>query len=153
MFGVEANDMDLQALLPQLMTRAIAWAEAVAADVATQGEALDASRLADATTVGVRLPEKVRVLMVDHLPLPEDPALRAAAIESGLLGPNMIGLTLGHSILICRGHMSRSVLSHECRHVAQYEQDPSGTDTRQTGLASLGVRYKAPIFAGMRSRR
>jgi hypothetical protein len=32
------------------------------------------------------------------------------------------GLTLGYAILICHGHMSRRLLSHECRHVAQYEQ-------------------------------
>lgn len=136
--------MDLPALLPQLMPRAIAWAEAVAADVATQGEALDASRLADATSVGVRVPEKIRVLMIDHLPLPEDPALRAAAIETGLLGPNMIGLTLGYSILICHGHMSRSVLSHECRHVAQYEQAGSIASFLPVYLAAIvqpGVGY------------
>jgi hypothetical protein len=34
----------------------------------------------------------------------------------------MTGLTLGYAILICHGHMSHRLLSHECRHVAQYEQ-------------------------------
>ena len=34
----------------------------------------------------------------------------------------MDGLTLGHSILIRHGRMSRRLLSHECRHVFQYEQ-------------------------------
>ena len=33
----------------------------------------------------------------------------------------MVGLTLGYSIFIVRGHMSPRLLSHECRHVYQYE--------------------------------
>ena len=114
--------MDLQSLLPRLMPRAIAWAEAVAADVAARGTALDASSLSDARTTGVQQSESIRVLMVDHLPLPSDAELRAAAQQTGLLGPEMTGLTLGYSILICHGQMSRRLLSHECRHVFQYEQ-------------------------------
>lgn len=114
--------MDLQSLLPRLMPRAIAWAEAVAADVAARGSALDASNLSDARTMGVQQPESIRVLMVDHLPFPSDAELRAAALQTGLLGPTMSGLTLGYSILICHGQICRRLLSHECRHVFQYEQ-------------------------------
>lgn len=129
--------MDLPALLPVLMPRAIAWAEIVASDVATRGITLNRSAFDDAKAVGVRLPENIRVLTVDELPLPEDPELRAAALETGLLGPGMIGLTLGYSILICRGHMTRSVRSHECRHVAQYEN--------AGGIASFLPVYLASI--------
>ena len=114
--------MDLQALLPNLMPRAISWAEEVAADVASRGSTLDDSSLSDAETMGVQWPESIRVLMVDRLPFPSDAELRAAALQTGLLGPEMSGLTLGYSILICHGHMRRRLLSHECRHVFQYEQ-------------------------------
>ena len=117
--------MDLQTLLPQLLPRAVAWAQEVATDVAARGTALSASALADARAVGVRQPDSIRVLMVDRLPLPSDPQLQAAAIQTGLLGPTMAGLALGYSILICHGHVSRRLLSHECRHVAQYEQSGS----------------------------
>jgi hypothetical protein len=55
------------------------------------------------------------------LPLPDDPELRQVALATGLLGPSMIGLTLGHSIYIVLGHHTNRLLSHECRHVAQYE--------------------------------
>jgi hypothetical protein len=34
----------------------------------------------------------------------------------------MVGLTLGYSVLICQGHDSLRLLSHEFRHVHQYEQ-------------------------------
>ena len=67
-------------------------------------------------------PEKIRLSFVAQLPLPSDPMLRQAALQTGLLGPNMIGLTLGYGIYICHGHNSSRLLSHECRHVHQYEQ-------------------------------
>ncbi len=38
------------------------------------------------------------------------------------LGPQTLGLTLGHSVLVRRGHESTRLLSHEFRHVHQYEQ-------------------------------
>jgi hypothetical protein len=74
-----------------------------------------------AMKVGVKHPEKVRVLEVSSLPLPENLILREAAISTGLIGPDMVGLTLGHSIYICSGHMTKCLLSHELRHVHQYE--------------------------------
>ncbi len=85
--------MDLHALLPLLMPHAISWAERVAAEVEARGEQLSKSASADATTVGVRFADRIRVLAVDHLPLPEDPQLRATGLQTGLLGPNMVGLT------------------------------------------------------------
>jgi hypothetical protein len=61
----------------------------------------------------------------DRLPTPEDPILQAAATQAGLLGPGMVGLTLGYSIFICKGHRTRRLVSHELRHVHQYEQHGS----------------------------
>jgi hypothetical protein len=73
--------------------------------------------------VGVAKPELVRVqILGDRLPMPDDPTLREAALQAGLLAPGMVGLTLGYSIFICRGHKTRRLLSHELRHVHQYEQ-------------------------------
>jgi hypothetical protein len=54
------------------------------------------------------------------MPLPVDPLLHQVAIEAGLIGPNMIGMTLGHGIFIAMYDVR--ILSHECRHVCQYEQ-------------------------------
>lgn len=109
--------MNLLQELPKLLPGAIAWAEARAARAAEVGEPLTSLERDLARSVGVAEPERVRVEIVERLPLPEDPALRAAALQAGLLGPNMTGLTLGHSIFICRGHKTRRLLSHELRHV------------------------------------
>lgn len=114
--------MNLLQELPRLLPGAIAWAEARAARAAEVGDSLTPLEQDMARSVGVSAPERVRVEIVERLPLPEDAALRAAALQAGLLGPNMVGLTLGHSIFICRGHKTRRLLSHELRHVYQYEQ-------------------------------
>jgi hypothetical protein len=114
--------MNLLQELPTFLLGAIAWAEARAARAAEVGESLMPLEQDIARSVGVAEPERVRVEIVERLPLPDDAALRAAALQAGLLGPNMTGLTLGHSIFICRGHKTRRLLSHELRHVYQYEQ-------------------------------
>lgn len=115
--------MDLRLKLPRLLPRAIAWAEARAKSAEEVGVPLTQQEVEVARAVGVAKPELVRVEIVgDRLPMPEDPELRAAAVQAGLLGPGMVGMTLGHSIFICRGHKTRRLLSHELRHVHQYEK-------------------------------
>lgn len=113
--------IDLKTALPLLLPGAIAWAEARAEEFATNGSALTEVELDIARSVGVQRSELIRVSIVDRIPLPEDPMLRAAALQTGLLGPGTEGLTLGYSVLICRGHETRHLLSHELRHVYQYE--------------------------------
>jgi hypothetical protein len=113
---------DLRALLPTLIPKAIAWASENSQDIAKNGRPLTDNELNVARSVGVARPELIRVKMVPSLPLPTDPMLRQAAILTGLIGPNMIGMTLGHSIFICDGKYDLRIFSHECRHVYQYEQ-------------------------------
>jgi hypothetical protein len=113
--------MNLRNLLPQLLPHAVAWAEFQSQHVASLGIALPDPLLNVARFVGVQRPELIRVKLVDQLPLPEEPTLRQAAIETGLLGPGMVGLTLGYSIFLVHGHDNVRLISHECRHVHQYE--------------------------------
>jgi hypothetical protein len=112
----------LAASLPLLLPRAVAWAEAEAGIVLASGIAPTPSGLQLARGVEVIHPENIRIGVVDRLPLPDDASLREAALQAGLLGPGMIGLTLGYAVLIRRGHESNPrLLSHEFRHVYQYE--------------------------------
>jgi len=83
--------------------------------------ALPENLVAVAQRVGVRKPELIRVKRVDHIPLPGDTLLRRAAHRAGLLGPETLGLTLGYGIFIVSGHDTVRLLSHEFRHVYQYE--------------------------------
>ncbi|MFD1260140.1 hypothetical protein [Entomomonas asaccharolytica] len=127
----------LKAELPNLLPKAIQWAEDTEEYIIKQGIALNKTQQADAKTVGVIHPEKIYVLELDIFPLPEDPTLQKAATTLGLLGKNTVGLTLGYGILIKKGLLSRSLLSHECRHVYQYEQEGSVAAFIKAYLASI----------------
>ena len=114
---------DLRSSLPLLTPKAIAWAEAQSANAIGTGRPLDQQFLAVAKSVGVASPERIRILDVPRLPMPDDPQLREAAIATGLLGPGMVGLTLGYAVLVCPGYgQDVRLLSHEFRHAYQYEQ-------------------------------
>lgn len=114
--------LDLALLLPRLLPKAISWAERQEQRVLAEGTALSTHDRELARSVGVQKPERIRVAVVDALPLPDDPELQAVALQAGLLGPGMIGLTLGYAVFACRGHdASPRLLSHEFRHVHQYE--------------------------------
>lgn len=113
--------MDLRAALPTLLPRAIAWAQARSREVQIHGTLLTREELALARLVGVARPELIRKAAVRRLPVPEDPQLRAAAVQAGLLGPDATGLTLGYAVLVVKGCETTRLLSHEFRHVHQYE--------------------------------
>lgn len=112
---------DLGSELPHLLAPAVAWAQAQSELAQQTGSPLDAPGLALASRVGVRHSERIRTLLVDALPLPEEPKLLQAALAAGLLGPANVAMTLGYSIFIVRGSNTAQLLSHECRHVAQFE--------------------------------
>lgn len=112
---------DLEAALPRLLPKAIAWADAQQEHALIHGRPLTPRELLLAVAVEVRQPERIRITIVPRLPLPTDPELQQAALQTGLLGPEMIGLTLGFGIFVVEGHLTTRLLSHECRHVCQYE--------------------------------
>jgi hypothetical protein len=104
-----------------ILSKAIAWAEAMAADIGCRGVPLSVGSATMARRVGVFHPDRVRILEVDTIPVPEEPNLRALAVQTGLLGPRSIGLTVGHGIFIHKDHKSSRLVTHELRHVHQYE--------------------------------
>lgn len=101
------------------------WAENESAQIIRLGQPLNEAQIAIARKVGVAQPNKIRIMEVDSLPFPEDSELRHLAQTNGLLSPNMAGLTLGYGIYIRQGQSSNRLLSHEFRHVYQYEQTGS----------------------------
>ncbi len=112
---------DLELRLPSLLPKAIAWVSAQSRLILETGSPLDERGLRLARAVGVSYPEKIRVSAVQALPLPDDPELQSVAVETGLLGPQMIGVTLGYGVYVREGYISNRLISHECRHVHQYE--------------------------------
>ena len=98
---------DLAAVLPKLLPQAIEWVELCSAEILSKGKPLN--------------PKRIRVELVETLPLPDDQMLRDVALQTGLLGPDMTGVTFGYGIYACKDHISNRLLAHECRHVFQYE--------------------------------
>lgn len=115
------RNIDLSLLPSTLVPKVIAWAEFMAADIAKHGVPLNAAEIAIAHRLGVRLAESIRVVEVDIMPMPADPMLREAGSTLGMLGPGTAGLTLGYGVCVARGQRSVRLLSHEFRHVFQYE--------------------------------
>ncbi len=110
----------LLARLPRLLPLAIDWAQGIEAQCLVKGKPLAFWQQADARAVGVVHPDRVRICLMDQVPQPSHPELRAAAKEIGFLGPETLGLTLGYGIFICKTHAGlRWLLRHELRHVAQ----------------------------------
>jgi len=128
---------DLLNRLAELLPSAIAWAQREAASGANVGRPLTQPEVGLARRVGVAHPERVHVAIVSALPMPDTPALREAAAQVGMFGPMMAGLTLGHTVFIRRGDESVRLLSHELRHVHQYEQGGSIADFLPVYLAQV----------------
>ena len=110
------------ARVPQLAALAAEWAERFAAESLAMGRPLTAGEQAIARRVGVKDPSSVRVRVVEELPAPGDPRLVAAAGRIGLMPQAASGMTLGYAVLLTRDRQADTrLLSHELRHVAQYE--------------------------------
>ena len=106
-----------------LLPLACEWAAEQEQRILATGEALSDTMLANARLVGVTAPEQVRLLYVSEIPIPDDPVLRAAVLETQFLSPLTRGLTLRYGIFIrsdCRS--DQTMIIHELGHTAQYER-------------------------------
>tara|TARA_R110002126_G_scaffold212488_1_gene359094 strand:- start:1053 stop:1481 length:429 start_codon:yes stop_codon:yes gene_type:complete len=105
-----------------LVTKAANWTEHNQALICQLGRALTTGEQSTARKVGVANPERVFVYEVPVIKRPEEPELLALCEEYGFLTEETIGLTLGYGIYIKQGCLTTRLLSHELRHVYQYEQ-------------------------------
>lgn len=113
--------MNLKQMLPDLMPSAIAFAEDHSRYIGRAGKPLSDSWLKLAKSVGVVHPEEIRIAVVDEIPMPQDERLQQLALETGVIGPHTAGLTLGYGIYLVEKAASARLVSHELRHVHQYE--------------------------------
>ena len=112
---------DLAAVLPKFLPQAIEWVEIRSAEIISKGKPLTAAGIKVARSVGVLDPKRIRVELVESLPLPDDQMLRDVALQTGLIDPDMAGGTFGYGIYACKDQATNRLLAHECRHVFQYE--------------------------------
>ena len=72
--------------------------------------------------VGIKHPEKIRVLIVEKIPMPLPPLLYLA-VKFGWRAGGTIGMALRYGIFIQADHANdRRLLIHELAHTLQYER-------------------------------
>ena len=106
-----------------ILLLAVQWAEAKEKVILEHGKALSPQYMQDATSVGVKYPEKVRIYEVPQIPIPEHPILRAAAEATQLISPATIGIALRYGIFIHKNFSNhRYTIVHELVHTMQCER-------------------------------
>jgi hypothetical protein len=123
-----------QQTFEQLSPLASEWALAQEELILKFGAPLGEAAVADAVRVGVEEPSRVRVLVVDRIPLPTDPNLAEASRRSNIITEASKGVAIGYGILIRADSWGdRELLLHQLVHVAQCE--------RSGGLKSFVFEY------------
>jgi hypothetical protein len=117
------NRQTLLAQFEKLIPLAARWAEALEARILRDGVRLSEEELSDATALGVRRPEHVRLLCLAGVPTPEDLTLRVAAAAVQFLTPATRGLALRYGIFVrANCWRERGLIAHELAHTEQYER-------------------------------
>lgn len=114
---IDEKDFERLALL------ACEWAKRQEATILEHGVPLTADQIADARRAGVRHPGRIRLLVVERIPLPEDKELADAARRAQIITDASHGVTFGHGVIIRADNWrNRELLVHQFAHVAQCER-------------------------------
>jgi hypothetical protein len=118
--------MDRQTLIAQfekLLPLVAGWAESVEKRILREGVPLTELELADAKAIGLREPQRVRLLSLASVPTPDDLALKTAAAAIQFLTPATRGLALRYGIFVRSDcWRERQLIAHELVHTVQYER-------------------------------
>ena len=118
LIGVEV----LKKMVPTIAPVMTAWAENMERLAMEKGVALDSLQWGDALRAGVQRPERVRIMNVDDIPLP-NPELTFLARETGIITDTTDGLTFGHGIFLKNNLPdAKRRLIHQLVHCSQYER-------------------------------
>ena len=82
--------------LDELLSLAVHWAIGQERRVLCEGVGLSEIEMADAKAIGVKNPERVRLLRIEVVPTPADPTLRAAAASLNFLSAAGCGFGQGY---------------------------------------------------------
>jgi hypothetical protein len=111
-----------QKTFEHLLPIACQWAEAQEDFILARGVSLGPHHIADARRAGVQDPSRVRVLVVDRIPLPQNEELAAASRRTQIITAASRGVSFGYGIIIRADCWDdRELLVHQLVHVAQYE--------------------------------
>lgn len=106
-----------------LLPLAVRWVAEQEHLILREGLPLSEPEIFDARTVGVKMPERVRLLQVETIPSPAHPLLKAAASATNLVPAEPRGLAVCYGVFLRSDcWRDRTLLVHELAHTAQYER-------------------------------
>jgi len=121
--ALDAPPAQMAQKVDHLLPRALAWYTAVEAELLRVGRPLTVTEAELAGRLGVRQPDKVRVVVLDRFPMPADPEVLAEARRHGLGSRAEGGRTQGYAIMLKPGLAEDpQVIAHELVHVAQHDR-------------------------------
>ena len=112
-----------QATFEQLLPLAYQWAKTQEEFVLAHGTPLGPQHIADARLAGVQDCARIRVLVVDRIPLPEDGDFGEAARRAQIITEDTRCVGFGHAIIVrADAWGDRELLVHNLIHIAQCER-------------------------------
>jgi len=115
--------MIAQETFDRLLPVACAWAKTQEELILARGTPLADRYAADAERLGINDIARIRVLVVDRMPLPEDEELAQAARQTQIIPEASRGVAIGHGIIIrADAWGNRELLLHQMVHVLQCER-------------------------------
>jgi hypothetical protein len=112
-----------QKAFQDLSPLAYQWAKAQEDFVLARGAPLSPRLTADARRAGVQDCSRVRVLVVERIPLPDHPELAEAARRTGIITHDTRCIGFGHALIIRADSWGdRELILHNLVHIAQYER-------------------------------
>lgn len=106
-----------------LLPLAYQWAKSQEDFVLAHGTPLSPQHMADARLAGVRDCERIRMLVVDRIPLPESGELAEAVQRTRIISEDTRCVGVGHGVMIrAEAWGDRELLLHNLVHVAQCER-------------------------------
>lgn len=107
----------------KLLPVAVRWAMKQEEFVLKHGNPLCSRHLDDAMMAGVKNPDRIRVLVVDRIPLPEDSDLAEASKRIGIVTDDTRCMGFGHALIIrVDAWNDRELILHNFVHIAQCER-------------------------------
>ena len=106
-----------------LVRLATAWAAEQQQQILRAGVPLLEAEISDARRVGIKEPERVRLLEVETIPAPTHPILQAACRATNFVPAMPRGLTVFYGVFVRTDcWRDRPLIVHELAHIAQYER-------------------------------
>lgn len=112
-----------QPTYPELVNLACQWAQAQEEFILERGTPLDPRAWSDAAAVGVRDIRRIRLLVVDRIPMPEMKELAEAAKRIQVITPSSRAVTMGHGVMVRADCWAdRELIVHQFVHIMQCER-------------------------------